>query len=378
MSGRGRPRSASLPYVPVDPHIDTHPRTLALVDRLADETTLPATLIPTIVIRLLCHAGAQAIDGNIGHMSDGVLRRRFAPEFGFSPGALRSALTDPDCGFLVETDDGLRIHDWDDGGGRLMAQRDAWRAKKAAKTETLIFPENSPRTLPNSRPKGKGKGKGKKEQTDHSAEVEPAAEPAPPPPVGRSVDQDICQTVAALDAAPDHRPLTGASVEAIWSDAGLLGAVGAGAATGGIGKLLALCPIHAWELREALPAARDKRAPAGYAAGVIRALRAEQRQPPPRASAPAPNASLRAARGPTIEESAAAVARQWAAAVADAQLPPADADRMARFVAGGSPGPEDRRALADAPSWEAYDRWAAEQRAAGQAALAALVGGLAM
>jgi hypothetical protein len=72
------------------------------------------------------------------------------------------------------------------------------------------------------------------------------------------------------------------------------------------------------------------------------------------------------------------VARQWAEAVEAARLPPADADRMTRFVAGGAPGPDDRRALADAPTWEAYDAWAAEQRAAGQAALAALVGGMAM
>lgn len=139
MSSRGRARETSLPYVPVDPHWETHRRTEALIDALADHTELPETLLTIIPVRIWTRAGQSAIDGNLGAISPRALRRFAAPEFGIPSDVLFAALTDQSNGFLQVDDDGcLHVHDWGDYGGRLAAQRAAWREAKKPKDEQAL------------------------------------------------------------------------------------------------------------------------------------------------------------------------------------------------------------------------------------------------
>jgi hypothetical protein len=124
----GRPRETSLPYVPIDPFIETHDRTGALIEALARHTSLPDSLISIVPRRLLEWAGQQFQDGNIGRQTPRALLRRLAPEFGFDEQTFYDALTNDVMGFLVKASDGsLHIHDWKDGGGRVLAEREKWR-----------------------------------------------------------------------------------------------------------------------------------------------------------------------------------------------------------------------------------------------------------
>jgi len=129
---RGRPRSTSLPYVPIDPHIETHQRMSAFVDALAEHTKLPETLLTIIPRRLIEWAGRQHIDGNIGSPSAKFLARLLASEFRLPPDKLLHALTDEKNGFLVELPDGsLALHDWEDYGGMVLEIREKWANEKS-------------------------------------------------------------------------------------------------------------------------------------------------------------------------------------------------------------------------------------------------------
>lgn len=410
-SKRGRPRLASLPYVPIDPHIDTHPRTLAFVDALADHTEAPATLIPTIVVRLLCHAGAQAIDGNLGHMSDGVLRRRFAPEYNFPLGKLRETLVHPDHGFLVETDDGLLIHDWADGGGKLLAQRDAWREKKAAKSATSIFPEKSTRTLPNSRLKGKGKGK------DRSIDLSARADGQPPQPAAapvqsidglsqdsKNTDRTEPKTAVVARIAPDTgtaptptpktrhtaaQRVTGASSTTVLGELAALplrapvaasqveaalvagGHMRLGSGTPGLGDLLRAKPL-AWELLAALGRSHGK--PPGYVYRCLVSLResGEQPAPPPSPATAATGfvAPVQPARPPTVSEESERRRIEWERAETDTGMPPASPERRDKLIESGYPSPEDVEQMrASDGSWDRYDEIGEQTRAAARQAI---------
>lgn len=137
MPKRGRARETSLPFVTVDPHLDSHPRMLALIDMLADYVNIPETMIPDVIaVRLWRHAGRSAIDGCLGVLSPRSLRRIVAHDIEVAPDILYGALTDHQMGLLAVDDNGaLHIHDWADHGGQLQAKRDAWREAKANKAK---------------------------------------------------------------------------------------------------------------------------------------------------------------------------------------------------------------------------------------------------
>ena len=133
----GRPRETSLPYVAIDPHIESHPRTLALVDALADHCDTPETMLVMIPLRLFLHAGRSAIDGRLGRLSPRGLKRIIAPDIAIDAQTLFDAMTHCDTGFLVIDDEGvLWVHDWQDAGGRAATKRADWRQRKAAKAQS--------------------------------------------------------------------------------------------------------------------------------------------------------------------------------------------------------------------------------------------------
>lgn len=111
---------------------------------------------------------------------------------------------------------------------------------------------------------------------------------------------DACGTHAAhdtpLDDLDDYAELRGAEVERALRSAGIELPLAAGARP--LGRLLALAPILAWELRQALAVAEEHSParPVAFIASVIRRLREQGATPPPRARGPNGAASVLAVR----------------------------------------------------------------------------------
>jgi hypothetical protein len=190
-------------------------------------------------------------------------------------------------------------------------------------------------------------------------------DPAPVPVTPSKVDETGCSDLMAgntpklgpvdLDVIPDMAPLRGAEVEQLISEAGLSGPVGAG--IGGLRRTVELVPIHAWELRRALGAAKEsgiRRSVDGFLASVIRGLRERGERPPPRAAL----GDCRSTPGParTVAERSKGYRAEWASAAAAAGLPPPGEDRLEKWSYYGGPGPDDiKMLLSSGGSWARYD-----------------------
>lgn len=192
------------------------------------------------------------------------------------------------------------------------------------------------------------------------------AEPAPPAPGGLD-----------LDAMPDYAELRGSQVEEAMARAGLLSHVGMGAA--GLGRLLELLPIRAWELRRGMAAAQAKggggamRSAAGYVASVIRGLRESGEAPPPR-STPPPQERPPGPVG-TVDRELAIARNRWRQLVADTGYP-ADKGRVERWAQTGPPGDDDEAMLREhRGDWASYDAAVEAEREEARSAIAAALGG---
>lgn len=363
--GPGRPRATSLPYVPIDPRIDTHPRTEELICKLSGRSPIPDDYLVEVPQKIIKWCGAHANGGRLGHVSDGVLARicRWDGEAAY----LRQALLD--TGWLEYGPDGYSVHDWADYGGRVDAERERWRKNKERQRSRRepppvksASPELSSRIPQLSLPEVEVEGEveGKDRQIDQTQPPPPQQRPQPP---GQTVSQDnythratqAGPTVADLEAMADYEPLAAGQVEAILLSAGHIPHVGMGAR--GMARIPALCPILAHELRHALPQAKGKAAPVGYIASIIANGRREGRQPPPRALPPqhqdTPSA---AAGGRTVGSRKQALRQAWAEAVRLAEMPQADSERLDKLALVGEPQGEDIELLKQGQgSWDAYD-----------------------
>lgn len=115
----------ALPYVPIDPRIDKHPKTRKLLRLLGLLDDPDAHMF---VVRLLMAVGNLYPDGNLGNLdheeiADMARWRGDAPKF-------VAALCD--SGWLLFGTGGYVVVGWGDYGGRVHAKRVAFREKQSA------------------------------------------------------------------------------------------------------------------------------------------------------------------------------------------------------------------------------------------------------
>lgn len=127
----GRPRNTSLPYVPIDPRIDEHPKTQALIDRLSGHTVIPDAYLVEVVQKLIKAAGRRHSNGVLGNLSSRGLARLCL--WDGDPDLLHNALIE--TGWVTHDGVSYTLHDWADYGGQVEAKRAAWRDNKAKQRE---------------------------------------------------------------------------------------------------------------------------------------------------------------------------------------------------------------------------------------------------
>jgi hypothetical protein len=119
-------RELELPYVPVDPGIETSERMglyLDALDAVDDE------MAPWHVVKLLLWIGKNRADGNLGKMSDKTIAK-FAG-WKRDPQVLVNALVL--SGWLIKVKDGYRLEGWERHGGKLIAERERYRQQEREK-----------------------------------------------------------------------------------------------------------------------------------------------------------------------------------------------------------------------------------------------------
>lgn len=113
------PRQLALPYVPIDPNIDRHPKTRKLL-RLLGRQNDPRGHWP--LVQWLLGVGALRPDGDLTGLEDEdhADLAREAGDAGEWARALRGAE------FIIDD----RVASWDEYGGRVLAQRNKWKEDK--------------------------------------------------------------------------------------------------------------------------------------------------------------------------------------------------------------------------------------------------------
>jgi hypothetical protein len=142
-----------LPYVPIDPNIDDHERTQALIDALAPHTSIPEAFLVEIPQKIIKHCGRGNVDGVLGNLSAKAIARLCC--WPGDPDVLRDALIatgwldrDPETGELA-------VHNWAQYGGQVFAKRlrwverkARWRAERVGQEERGADEKNVPVTSP--------------------------------------------------------------------------------------------------------------------------------------------------------------------------------------------------------------------------------------
>lgn len=125
MSDMPKKEGRSLPWFRVDNDFAAHPKTYALCEELGDPNA------GMYVIRLWTHTMRYAARGRLGDGARTALER--ACEWRGQSGELVAALLK--TGWLVETENGAEVHDWDEHQGAAVAkaQKDADRKRDERK-----------------------------------------------------------------------------------------------------------------------------------------------------------------------------------------------------------------------------------------------------